>query len=125
MKVAGNMALATRFAPGLFPKLGTDAPQTGGLAANATAADDGNDGKGFESEEVYNMFKAAVEAKGPQFVKQVKGVIAYVLTNGPGGKKWTFYTDLKNGSGSIAHGKPKKRPNLTVTVKVRKYDTKI
>ena len=32
------------------------------------------------------MFTAAVAAKGPEFVKQTKGVIMYVLTAGPDGK---------------------------------------
>ena len=54
------------------------------------------------------MFQAAVAAQGPKLVKQVKGVIVYVVTGGPKKKKWTFYTDLKNGDGSVGEGKVKK-----------------
>ena len=54
------------------------------------------------------MFEAAIAAQGPKLVKQVKGVIQYVITGGPGKKKWTWHTDLKNGSGSCVDGKAKK-----------------
>ena len=60
------------------------------------------------------MFEAAIAAQGPKLVKQVKGVIQYVITGGPGKKKWTWHTDLKNGSGSCVDGKAKKVSNHAV-----------
>eukprot|EP01047_Picozoa_sp_COSAG01_P062557 COSAG01_NODE_7973_length_2968_cov_8.650052_2_plen_151_part_00 len=54
------------------------------------------------------MMEAAITAQGPKLVKQVKGVIQYVITGGPNKKKWTWHTDLKNGDGAISEGKAKK-----------------
>lgn len=57
------------------------------------------------------MFKAAIAAQGPKLVRTVKGVIVYVITGGPNKKKWTFYTDLKNGDGKVGEGRVKKVRN--------------
>lgn len=54
------------------------------------------------------MFKAAIAAQGPKLVEKVKGVIVYVITAGPNNKRWTFYTDLKNGEGKVGEGRVKK-----------------
>jgi hypothetical protein len=51
---------------------------------------------------------AAIEAQGPKLVKQMKGVVQYVITGGPGKKKWTWHTDLKNGDGTCVDAKAKK-----------------
>eukprot|EP01044_Picomonas_judraskeda_P004667 COSAG03_NODE_416_length_8086_cov_5.782772_5_plen_87_part_00 len=58
--------------------------------------------------QIYGMFKAAIAAQGPKLVEKVKGVIVYVITAGPNNKKWTFYTDLKNGEGKVGQGRVKK-----------------
>ena len=58
--------------------------------------------------QIYGMFKAAIAAEGPKLVEKVKGVIVYVITGGPNKKRWTFYTDLKNGEGKVGQGRVKK-----------------
>ena len=55
-----------------------------------------------------------VTAQGPKLVGMVKGVIVYVITAGPDKKKWTFYTDLKNGEGKVGEGRVKKVRRQTV-----------
>lgn len=62
--------------------------------------------------QIFGMFKAAIAAQGPKLVEKVKGVIVYVITAGPKNKKWTFYTDLKNGEGKVGEGRVKKVRSL-------------
>ena len=64
--------------------------------------------------QIYGMFKAAIAAQGPKLVEKVKGIIVYVITAGPNKKKWTFYTDLKNGEGKVGEGRVKKVSHLCV-----------
>ena len=64
--------------------------------------------------QIYGMFKAAIAAQGPKLVEKVKGVIVYVITGGPNKKRWTFYTDLKNGEGKVGEGRVKKVRHLCV-----------
>ena len=83
-----------------------------GLHSNSAAA---KGGEGFKSAEVFDMMSAAIDAQGPKLVKTVKGVIQYVVTGGPGKKKWTWHTDLKNGDGACKDSKAKKA-DLTLTI---------
>lgn len=42
------------------------------------------------------MFK-----EGPKYVKKIKAVFAFSVTDGPGGKKERWLVDVKNGNGSV------------------------
>merc|ERR1740130_1380900 len=67
------------------------------------------------------VFDQMTGSIGPDTVKKVKGIIAFKVTDGPGGATGTWVVDLKSGSGSItklADGqKPAKKPNMTLTIK--------
>ncbi|XP_046843162.1 sterol carrier protein 2-like [Xenia sp. Carnegie-2017] len=71
----------------------------------------------FKSLPVFKYMEEVLEKEGAKFVKQVKALFLFELTNGPNGetKKWTI--DLKNGNGSIHLGGNKSDVDCTVTIK--------
>lgn len=64
------------------------------------------------SPESAEAMKTAIEADGANFVKQVKAVIVYKITDPDA----TWTVDLKNGSGSVTYGDTGAKADLTVTV---------
>jgi len=87
-----------------------DEPESKPVAAPAAPA--------LKAAAVFEQMKGSI---GPDTVKNVKGIIAFKVTNGPGGASGTWVVDLKSGSGSITMltkgQKPAKKPNMTLTIK--------
>ncbi|CAL4191723.1 unnamed protein product, partial [Meganyctiphanes norvegica] len=82
------------------------------IVAHATAAGSG----GFESDEIFENIKAALQADGANLVKKVKGVYCFVVTGGPGGAQVKWVVDAKNGTGSVTKDGTAKA-DCTITMK--------
>lgn len=52
---------------------------------------------------------------GASIVKKVKGVYAFKVKNGPGGKEGSWVVDVKNGNGSVKYGSDAKA-DCTITM---------
>lgn len=79
----------------------------GGAGAGAASVSAGSN---LKSAPMFDQMAAAVAKDGASLVKQVKGVIQFIVT--PGGE---WVVDLKNGTGSVRQGRADKA-DMTLTV---------
>ena len=66
----------------------------------------------IKAKEVMLAIQAGVEREGEKLVKQVKGVVQYIIKGGDEGE-WVI--DLKNGAGKVYPGKAPKA-DITITI---------
>lgn len=62
----------------------------------------------FKSEPAFKLIEEGLKKDGAEYVKKIKGIFAFHVTNGPGGSSETWVIDVKNGSGSVERGSNKK-----------------
>jgi (3R)-3-hydroxyacyl-CoA dehydrogenase / 3a,7a,12a-trihydroxy-5b-cholest-24-enoyl-CoA hydratase / enoyl-CoA hydratase 2 len=68
----------------------------------------------IKSKDLMLKIKAGVAEKGAQMVKDVKGVIQYIIK---GGEEGEWVIDLKNGKGEVYPGKVKSgKADITITI---------
>lgn len=72
--------------------------------------------QGFQSEKLFDLIQSTLKTEGADYVKKVKAVFAFTVTDGPDGKKETWVVDVKNGNGSVQKGGSKKA-DCTITMK--------
>lgn len=65
-----------------------------------------------KAKEVMLAIQAGVEREGEKLVKQVKGIVQYIIKGGDEGE-WVI--DLKNGAGKVYPGKAPKA-DITITI---------
>jgi len=61
---------------------------------------------GFNASAVFTELAKRIQTQGAALVKQVNGVYEFDIGGASGRQSWTV--DLKNGTGSVANGKPPK-----------------
>ncbi|XP_064101619.1 sterol carrier protein 2-like [Macrobrachium nipponense] len=80
------------------------------IVAAATAA-----GGEFQSTQIFDAIKAALDADGANLVKKVKGVFCFHVKGGPNGSEAKWIVDAKNGNGSVEKDGAAK-PDVTITM---------
>ncbi|XP_071843774.1 sterol carrier protein 2-like [Apostichopus japonicus] len=71
----------------------------------------------FKAEPVFDLVQSTLKTEGAEYVKKVKAVFAFNVTDGPGGAKETWVIDVKNGNGSVTRGSSNKKADCTFTMK--------
>ncbi|XP_016430332.1 non-specific lipid-transfer protein-like [Sinocyclocheilus rhinocerous] len=57
--------------------------------------------EGFKAHAVFQEISKKLHEDGEQFVKKIRGVFAFKVKDGPGGKEAIWIVDVKNGKGSV------------------------
>merc|ERR1711976_5450 len=70
---------------------------------------------GFQSKQIFDEIEKTLKEDGASYVAKVKGIYAFKVKGGPGGKEGYWIVDAKNGSGAVEfNGKVK--PDVTLTM---------
>ncbi|KAG1714347.1 Non-specific lipid-transfer protein [Nymphon striatum] len=74
-------------------------------------------GKGFKVEPIFKIIADQLRQDGARYVKRMKGIFLFQVTDGPNKRKASWIVDAKNGTGSVKCGEGKSDVTLTISDK--------